>query len=206
MMHLGILYAAETVEELQDDRSDEEIMLAKKKANAHKKNQKTIKKKIKKKYIYQWQDEKGNTVISDRPHKGAIAIEIPRTQTFRAPKPVNKVISSDNVAEVPINNEDKSPPGINIISPVNDAWLQNNNGNVSIQIGLDPYLGRGQELLIQLDGVVKNKNNATSLSLENLPRGEHHIDAIIRLKSSKKILAKESVVFYVKRPIIKRKK
>jgi len=199
---------AEPIEELHDDRSDEEIQLAKKKLQGPQKPQtkRINKRKIKKKYIYQWQDEKGNTVISDRPHKGAIAIELPKTQTYRAPALSRQIITTENNPSEKIDNEDKTPPVVTILTPQDDSWLPNNNGDVSIKIGLDPFLGRGQELIILVDGVKKNIASSPSISLKNMSRGEHVINAIIKLSASKKELSNQKSVFYVKRPVITRKK
>lgn len=205
LLMLGLLFfslkvLANPIEELQeyrDDRSDEEIQLAKKKKTKVKAQQK------KKKYIYQWQDANGNTVISDTPHPGAIAIPVPQAQKISSPSVPPSGRFMTDVDDGTKADADTSPPDLTILSPANDSWLDNNLGNVIIQVTVTPSLLPGQELQILLDGEVKNSSNSTSVTLKNLSRGEHSVVAQVKRKSSKKILRSKQSTFYVRRPIVK---
>ncbi len=197
-MVFSLTVLAEPLEEYKDDRSDEDIKLSKQKTTPVKKL------KRHKKYIYQWRDANGNTMMSDKPHPGAIAIELPSAQTFSAPKTrVNLVTNNElNVQEQPVI-EDSSPPDLSIISPANGSWLNNNIGNLTVKVSLNPYLKLGQKLEILIDGVIKNTANSTTVTLKNLSRGEHSVVAQIKMKSSRKILLQKQNTFFVRRPFIR---
>ncbi|HFB66885.1 MAG TPA: DUF4124 domain-containing protein [Aeromonadales bacterium] len=206
LLVLGVLFFslkvyADPIEELQeytDDRSDEEIELAKQNKGKKKAQQR------KKNYIYQWQDENGNTVISDKPHPGAVAIPVPRAQNIStSPTHVRQNFTLDT-EDGTKTDDNSSPPDLTIISPANDSWLDNNLGNVTIQVAVTPSLLPGQVLQILLDGEVKNSANSSSITLKNLSRGEHSVVAQVIMKSSKKILRSKQITFYVRRPIVKR--
>ncbi len=194
------LYAAsnEELQQGQDHRSDQQNPLVKQAKSKPGADQKQ------KKYIYQWQDENGNTVISDKPHLGALAIPLPQAQIISPPRPPTVQFSAPGTQNGNNTIEQGDTPQLNIVSPAKDSWLENNVGEVTIKVSVKPSLTPGLILQILLDGKIVNAHNSPSVILKNLARGEHSIIARVRRESSQKILRSTQSSFFVRRPIIKR--
>ncbi len=139
--------------------------------------------------IYQWVDENGKTIISDVPHEGAIEIKLPQPQTYTAPK--IKATSEDNVEEQKQSNflekYNSAPPKLKIISPANDSWLDNNQGNLQVNVAVVPLLRPGQTLLIKLDDKEISRGQLSQINLQGLDRGTHNLLVEVQLTKSKKI-------------------
>ena len=161
-------------------------------------------KKKKKNVIYQWVDEDGKTVISDVPHEGAIEIKLPQPQTYTVPK-IKAATTNDNQPQNKlIEKFSRTPPKLKILSPVNDSWLDNNQGNLQVNVVVNPKLGYGQILVIKLDGKEISRSHLSQLNLQGLDRGNHILLVEIQMIKSKKVIAAVESNFNVRRPTVRR--
>lgn len=152
--------------------------------------------------IYKWQDENGNTVFSDQPRERAQKVETGTPQTFRpslAPPP----------AETPAVTEATGTlySGLAIASPANDAAIRDNAGNVTISITITPALdtASGHYLTVMMDGtVVADRVTAASVSLTNVDRGTHSVQAQIRNAAGNVLRTSATSVFHLQRISINR--
>lgn len=147
--------------------------------------------------IYKWTDSQGNVHFSDKPHQGAVKIELPEVQTFTPPAiPESKPLTNDS--------EDHSTDfykTIQIVQPESEATIRNNQGLVSVLVDLQPNLRVGDSLQLIYDGNPLGKpQTAVAFTLNNVYRGAHTV-AVQLLDSNGKLISKtEPVTFYMHRP------
>jgi hypothetical protein len=119
--------------------------------------------------VYKTVDEDGNIIFTDKPSEEAEEIEIQKLETIENPNPPRYT--------PPKQAEEKLPQykSLTVTSPENGAGIRSNNGNVTISLSLEPALSRGHKIIILMDG--KEVGSGTSVSLQNVDRGTHSINA-----------------------------
>lgn len=121
--------------------------------------------------VYKTVDENGNIIFTDKPSEEAEKINIQDLETIANPNPA-KYRPGLNAAK------QKAAPAYKtfvVTSPENGAGIRSNNGNVSIELSLEPALNPGHKITISMDG--KEVGSGTSVSLQNVDRGTHAISA-----------------------------
>jgi len=147
--------------------------------------------------IYIWQDEQGNSVYSDQPHKNAKKVELPPLPTIPGFIP----------STTPATTTDKQQPVIQyhslaITKPVNDEaqWLP--TGEVDVVIEMDPPLAvtYGHYLSIKLDGQESIARTLESaIKLTNIFRGTHTVTAIIHDQNGAVVKQSPTITFHIHR-------
>ena len=135
----------------------------------------------------------GSIRYSDKPQPGGQEVELPRLQTYTAP-PVSQSSSKPTEAETKVDYKT-----FEVKSPSNNQVVRSNGGQISIQIGLEPALGSGHSIEILMDGKSVGSGRGTSISLTNVDRGSHSIQASIKDDAGKAIKQTSSVTFHLKR-------
>lgn len=140
----------------------------------------------------------GSVIFSDQPGPDAEEIETPKPQTF-TPPPTSTIIA-------PQTNSDKKPSApyasLTITTPVHDETIRDNTGNVSVSVSIEPPLQTqaAHKILIKLDGQVVGRPSTTQqLTLENVDRGTHTVQASVLNATGNTLLDSESVTFHMKR-------
>ncbi len=125
--------------------------------------------------IYTWIDESGNRIYSDVPREGAEVMEISTGTDYTPPESVEtdwnnmkpKVISTGDIYS-----------HFEIVSPVNDATIRNNEGAFQVALDIRPTLIKGHHIKLEIDGV-KVSGSGQIFTLENIDRGSHTLVATI---------------------------
>lgn len=86
------------------------------------------------------------------------------------------------------------PPGTTLVHPQEP---------VSILVQVKPGLQPGHRLLILHNGAQVNSRNATSVTVNEIPRGEHTFTAEIQDAGGKVLATAEPLVFSVTRPVVR---
>jgi len=140
----------------------------------------------------------GSVVFSDQPGPDAEKIETPKAQTF-TPPPKSTIIapqtSPDKKASAPYAR-------LTITTPAHDETIRDNTGNVTINVGIEPPLQTqaAHKILIRLDGkAIGNPATTQQLTLENVDRGTHTIQASVLDASGSTLLDSGTVTFHLKR-------
>ena len=82
------------------------------------------------------------------------------------------------------------------IKPEADATVRNDNGTVNISLQVDPPLTESHFLQIYLDGLeVGEKTKSTALTLQNVKKGIHRLQAQIVDVSGQQVMQTEEVSF-----------
>ena len=160
----------------------------------------------KKNVIYQWVDVNGKTVISDIPHEGAIEIKLPEPQTYTAPKIKTTTESNQQPKEkfILLEKFNSVPPKLKILSPINESWLENNQGNLQVYVSVKPKLKPGQSMVIKLDGKEISRGLLNQVNLQGLDRGNHILLVEVVMTKTQKVIASEQSNFNVRRPTVRR--
>jgi len=145
--------------------------------------------------LYKWVDENGVVHYSDRPEPGAEKIHVNAAQTYKA-TPV-----------APSDSSRKPTPAasysrIAIASPIAEQVFVNTGGSVPVAADVQPSLQPGHQLWFLLDGsrVEGLSPNSTSVTLDNVDRGEHTLAAQVSDASGAPIITSAPVTFYVRIP------
>ncbi|GAA5192636.1 DUF4124 domain-containing protein [Ferrimonas gelatinilytica] len=152
--------------------------------------------------IYKWVDENGQVHYSDKPQPGAESVALSEGSTISLPSP-------PPVTPKPV--EESGPEyKIGIRSPSEEATVRDNNGQLGLDISLEPELADGHRVQLFLDGVqVRTLGGGGSFALDNLDRGEHQLQAKVVDKNGKVLassplrtvyLHRHSILIPAKRP------
>ncbi|MCZ6803273.1 MAG: DUF4124 domain-containing protein [Proteobacteria bacterium] len=137
--------------------------------------------------VYKTVDEEGNSVFSDKPTEGAEVIEIKEARTISFPETKSFDYTSSK----------KKQSGVQytrlvITHPRNDSTIQNNSGNVTISVYLEPSLRSGHSIVITMDGNEISNGSASSASVDNVDRGAHNIVASVVSEEGEKLISTSS--------------
>lgn len=150
--------------------------------------------------VWKWVDEKGVTHYSDRPVPGAQRIEV--TVGSRAdPVPTSPAARSPSSDQSPA--EVTAYRDFEIWRPGEQETVANTGGAVEVSIRLDPPLMQGHSIHLYLDGrlVQDFPPQALEYTVQDVPRGEHTLTAIIEDRAGRR-LQETSVRFFVRQQSI----
>lgn len=148
--------------------------------------------------MWRWVDENGVVHFSDRPRPGAERVDMRPAQTFTAPEiPARPPAATesgpdgDQPATVRYNR-------LAVVSPANGENLWNIEGELNIQVDVDPALSANHGLLVYLDGQrVGTPRTDTSFTIGEVYRGEHTLRVAIVDERGRERASSDPVVFHV---------
>ncbi|HHX35606.1 MAG TPA: DUF4124 domain-containing protein [Gammaproteobacteria bacterium] len=124
--------------------------------------------------IYQYTDDKGNRVFTDQPPHGidASKVELPTINSVPMQTTADTAEGKD-----PDATEPAAPYTLLQLSGLPDEEaLRANNGSFTLQVEINPELASQHRLQLLIDGQAYGvASRSTSLSVENLDRGEHRL-------------------------------
>ncbi len=146
--------------------------------------------------VYKWTDADGVIHFSDQAVPGAEKILTSSGSSARSG-------ATPAASNTTASTAQPKPPGLNfiqfsIVSPANQDTITGNQP-INVNLALEPPLKSNQSLTWTLDGgALSNQANATSFTLEDVPRGAHTIMATIEDQAGES-KSTEPVTFYVMR-------
>jgi Domain of unknown function (DUF4124) len=154
-----------------------------------------------------WVDSAGTVHYSDTPVPGAKQIELAGAQTFQAPARPATQSSAAPTPQSPGTQPSSSPAipyrTFNIVSPGQQETLWNIGGTLNVQVALEPGLRPGHRLDVYLDGQLRNVDTtSTQLSLTDVPRGVHSLQAVIFDATGREVLRSLETTFIVQQTSI----
>jgi hypothetical protein len=151
--------------------------------------------------VWKWVDDKGVTHYSDRPVQGAQKVEIAvgsRSDTYRSSSasPSDSGNQRNEAAETYRNFE--------ILRPGNDETIPNTGGSVDVRLRFEPALRSGDSVRLYLNGRLVEDFPPTALeyTLQNVPRGEHTLVAVIQAPGGRRLAETPMVRFHVRQQSI----
>ena len=146
--------------------------------------------------IYKIVQPDGTVVYSDRPAQGAEEVKLPELQTY-TPPPSPAGLPNLDALRPP--TDEAAYERFVIASPANDATLRDNGGNVSISLDLAPGLKPGHSVDIRMDGESLGKGAGTSITLTNVDRGSHTVQAVVVDADGQQVATTPSITFHLQR-------
>ena len=141
--------------------------------------------------LYKWVDKDGTVHFSDQPAAGAEKIIVKDVATIPAVK-------------APAASGEPKPSAVThyevtFTSPKADESIRDNTGNVNVSVQLNPPLSGGDTIQFSMDGQPQGEPGpGTELSLTNLDRGTHTVQATV-LSQGGKPLGSASTTFTIQR-------
>jgi len=157
--------------------------------------------------VYQYQDEEGNIIFSDKPVPGSIErkIQSPTIIKIQTDDKVKKIEKPENSAfgDVKIKEKKAKPYSkFSIISPKEDEAIRDNLGNVSFVLSIKPKLQTefGHRIQIELDGKLQKRDwKSNTISFSNIDRGTHTVKAYLIDKNGKRLRSSNMVTYHLQR-------
>ncbi len=146
--------------------------------------------------VYVTTDADGNVSYSDSPSGGAKEVTITEKTTLIEHTKIKKSALIKKV-------EKKSPTvksAVQILHPVNDSTIRNNNGIVDITLGVLPELNDEHSIQVFLDGELQTQQSqATSFTLLDVYRGTHTIYTVLLNKKGTVIAESNKITIHMHR-------
>jgi len=155
---------------------------------------------------WRWVDANGQVHYSDTPVPGATQIELSGAQTFGSSTRQQPAAANKPASQSPLQRSTGSAEryrSFNIVSPTQQETLWNVGTVVNVQIELDPPLQPSHLLDLFVDGQRRNLNTtSTDLTLEDVYRGTHTIQAVVVDQSGAEVLRSLATTFMVQQSSI----
>ena len=173
----------------------------KKQDNAESEGSETTKKEKKSTKIYAIKDRYGTIVgYTDNPQKGSEEIAIKKGTDYTPPQ-----TQSTFTPVIPkVVEETQSYQNFAIVSPINEATIRNNAGNIQIALDIRPVLQPGHQVQVLLDGNVISTSRGVIATISNVDRGTHSITANILGADNKIIKSTVPVTIHLHRASVGR--
>ncbi|MBS7326931.1 MAG: DUF4124 domain-containing protein [Thiopseudomonas sp.] len=144
--------------------------------------------------IYQYTDANGNRVFTDKPPLDVNAEELKLPDVNRTQMPKARKKSSPVIAD---ENEDENTSGpyrqLSITGHEEGSTVRANDGNLLLDIDIQPPLSSGHRLQLVVDGQPHGEAiRSIKLATHNLPRGEHSI--AVRVLSGERVVQESSAL------------
>ena len=146
--------------------------------------------------IYKYTLSDGKVVYSDRPPPADQAEEVTLEplQSFSLPPAQPLPKSTTQKQDQAVDYEE-----FRVTSPSNDATIRDAGGNVRVRVSLTPGLRSGHSIEVTMDGQSIGSGNSTSITLTEVDRGTHTVQAAVKDDAGKVLARSNSVVFHLKR-------
>ena len=149
--------------------------------------------------VYKRVGPDGEVYFSDQPGPDAKQIEVAPTQTVSMPS-----VSAQTGADTqgPAGEEAAAYTAFTIVSPTSEEGVRANDGNVSVQLSLQPQLKAGHSVVLTVDGEdgeATKSRGGLIVSLSNLSRGRHTIEAKVVDATGETLIQTGPVGFFVLR-------
>lgn len=154
--------------------------------------------------VYQYVDEEGNVVFTDKPVEGGFERKLkePTVIQFKKEPPAKKTTAKKESKVEEEKAVAQQYSRIEIVSPVHEGTVKQDAGIVEITLRIEPQLQTEfkHNVKLSFDGRwSKDSYTSTSITLENIDRGEHRIKVAIVDEAGKRLKSSKEVVFYLRR-------
>ncbi len=147
--------------------------------------------------VYKWTDNQGNVHFSDKPHRGAVEIDLPPVQTYSPPEIPQPTDETPDAAD----EDGDTYEEVVILQPENGATIRNNQGLIPVQAKTVPELREGDQLQLIFDGQkMGSPQKLPSFTLNNVFRGTHTIAIQVIDAEGKELKTSDTVTVHMHRP------
>jgi len=157
--------------------------------------------------VYKWVQPDGSVMYSDRaPVENAAPTDLPAIQEIKMPPPPPP--STDTTAD---NNQSQQTQNVEytkmtIAEPADNSTFRSNGGQVNVKLELEPALQEGDSVAIILDGKEIGQGKSTTLSLSNIDRGSHTLQAVVKNAQGSTMISATPITFTLQRTSLLQRK
>ncbi|MEM7081379.1 MAG: DUF4124 domain-containing protein [Pseudomonadota bacterium] len=151
--------------------------------------------------LYRWVDASGTVHYSDTPREGAEQIQLKPTNIIRSPRPTASSTTRNDSPPPPAGEEALLPyTAASIQSPSDGETLWNLGGELTVRVNIEPRLQPGHGVVILYNGRPVNSDPvvSSSITINNVYRGQHTVRAAIRDLDGNTLFDGQSVTFFVR--------
>jgi Domain of unknown function (DUF4124) len=151
--------------------------------------------------VYKWVDAQGNVHYSDKPHPGAAKVKIASPQSYSAP--VDGGPTNDRGAlRPPRSNKGQADKQyeISIVAPKPESTIWDTR-SVTVSVQVTPGLALGDSITFELDGKQRGPVTSTSVTFDDLDRGQHSVSATLNTADGGSIKA-TPITFYLRQATV----
>ncbi len=155
--------------------------------------------------VYKWVGPDGKVTYSDRPQPGAQEMKLPK----EPPPPPEVKPAPSAAAPAPEAMPGEKPAAefkgyskMAIVKPKNDEAVRSNNGNLDVEISLEPVFDPklGHTFVVSMDGMPFGAAQAQpAFVLSNIDRGTHSLRVEVKDAQGKTVGDTGSIVFHILR-------
>jgi len=158
--------------------------------------------------IYRTVDADGNPVFSDQPPppgERAETLEIQQPSSFQAPAQPQDPASGADTWDWDMQSQDEESEvpfvygGVAIVAPANDEGVRGNDGVLNVVAAVTPELRPGHQIEILLDGQVVASAADSAITVSEVERGTHTLEARIVDEAGTVLVASDPVTFHMLR-------
>ena len=150
--------------------------------------------------VYKWTDSHGVVHFSDSPHAGSEQLKIPDAQTF-SPPVSNTPESISNPGNTSVTENSTQYSKIEIMQPINQATIRNNQGYVVVSVVLVPSLVQGDTLQMIFDGAPLGDPQPNLIfELSGIYRGSHTLAVSVLNEKGEVLKTSEPITIFMQRP------
>jgi hypothetical protein len=150
---------------------------------------------------YRWVDEDGVVNYSDTPHPGAERVDLRVIQTtpFAAPSRSPAGDAAAGEADESAGLASSAYESVSILRPQPEETLWNLEGQLDVQVSVEPGMQSDHQLKLYLDGteVVGIPAGATSFTIDRVFRGMHTLRATVQDQNGRQLGGSEAIRFFV---------
>lgn len=156
--------------------------------------------------LYRARSADGSVIFSDKPIPGGQIIHVKDIPTITLPKSNKGGAVSYPIKSTSVQGGIARYSKLTIVSPTDDSTLENQSGELNVELKLSPGLQAGHKYRLVLDGKKIDPPTVKNVfKLNNLDRGDHKIQAEVLDKDGLPVITSEIVTIHVHRPSIEPK-
>jgi hypothetical protein len=157
--------------------------------------------------VYKWVQPDGSVVYSDRPPvENAAPTELPGLQEIKMPPPPPPSANDTSNNNQSGQRQNTTYTKLTITEPADQSAFRNNAGQVTVKLDLEPALQEGDMVAIVLDGKEVGQGKSTALSLSNVDRGTHTLQALVKNAQGKTLISTSPITFTLQRTSLLQRK
>ena len=147
----------------------------------------------------------GQVYFSDQPGPDAERIELAPAQSISLPPVPEQTESVEPAGDVAMEQQQEVTvvyTGFSITSPVDQRGIRANDGNITVQLSVQPELQSDHMIVLTVDGEDGEATYSSidmTVDLTNLSRGQHTLMASVVDTAGNKLIQSDTVTFFVLR-------
>ena len=157
--------------------------------------------------VYKWVQPDGSVIYSDRaPVENAAPTDLPALQEIKMPPPPPPSTDTTTNNNQPQQTQNEEYTKLTIAEPADNSTFRNNAGKVNVKLELEPALQEGDMVAIILDGKDIGQGKSTTVALNNVNRGSHTLQAVVKNAQGSTMISTTPITFTLLRTSLLQRK